>query len=118
MVVQTNKGLGPGTIDTKEYLQFAIRYHLGDARTYQCLSPAAAEYHANSVLKMLDKWIKTYLYVLNKEEKKCLRTNLRSNEEPWGFLYQIFKVQKVPLKTRPVVLYYGNLLHPLGQLVT
>ena len=33
-------------------------------------------------------------------------------------MYLLFKVHKVPLKTRPVVLYCGNLLHPLGQLIT
>ena len=34
------------------------------------------------------------------------------------FLYIIFKVHKVPLKTRPTVLYNGNLLHHLGELIT
>ena len=67
---------------------------------------------------MLEKWIRTYLDMLSKEERKFLRTHLRENEEPWGFLYLLFKVQKNPLKTRPVVLYSGNLLHPLGQLIT
>ena len=55
---------------------------------------------------------------LSNEERKFICTNLRSNKEPWGFLYLLFKVHKVPLKTRPVVLYYGNLLHPLGYLIT
>ena len=44
--------------------------------------------------------------------------DLRSSEEPWGFLRILFKVHKVPLKTRPVVSYCWNLLHPLGQLIT
>ena len=52
----------------------------------------------------LVKWIQTYLDVLSKEERKFLRTHLRENEEPWGFLYLLFKVHKNPLKTRPVVL--------------
>ena len=56
--------------------------------------------------------------VLNKEERKFLRTNPRLNEEPWGFLYLLFRVHKVPLKTHPVVSYCGNLLHPLGQFFT
>ena len=42
---------------------------------------------------------------------------MRENEEPWGFLYLLFKVHKNPLKTRPVVSYCGNLLHTLGQLI-
>ena len=56
--------------------------------------------------------------MLNKEERKFLRTNLRSNEDPWGFLYLLFNLHKVPLNTRPVVSYCGNLLNTLGQLIT
>ena len=85
---------------------------------YQCLIPAAAAYCAISLQKLLEKWIKTYLDVLSKEERKFLRTNLRLNEEQWGFLYLLFKLDKVPLKTRPVVSYCGNILQPLGQLIT
>ena len=54
---------------------------------------------------MLEKWIRTYPDVLSKEERKFLRTHLRLNEEPRGFLYLLFKVYKNPLKTRPVVSY-------------
>ena len=75
-------------------------------------------YCANSVQKLLEKRIKTYLDMLSKEERNCFCTNLRSKEEPWGFLHLLFKVHKIPLKTRTVVSYYGNLLHPLGQLIT
>ena len=105
MVVQTDKGLGPVEIEPREYFQFASKDHLGYTRTYQRLVPAAAEYRATLVRKLLEKWIKTYLDVLSKKERKFLRTNLMSNEEPWGFLYLIFKVHQVPLKTRPVVSY-------------
>ena len=85
---------------------------------YQRLIPAAAAYHTTLVRKLLDKWIRTYLDVLSKEESNFFRAHLRLNEEPWGFLYLLFKVHNNPLKTRPVVSYYGNLLHPLGQLIT
>ena len=118
MVVQTDKGLEPGAIKPREYFQFATRDHLGDTWTYQRLSPAATAYRATSVLKLLDKWIKTYMDVLRKEERKFLCTNLRLNEEPWGFLYLLFKVHKVPQKTRLVVSYCRSLLFPLGQLIT
>ena len=33
-------------------------------------------------------------------------------------MYLLFKVHKNPLRTRPVVSYCRNLLHPLGQLIT
>ena len=85
---------------------------------YQRLIPAAAAYRAASVRKVLEKWIKIYLDVLSKEEIKFLHTNLRLNKDTWGFLYLLFKVHQVLLKTRMVVLYCGNLLHPLGQLIT
>ena len=101
MVVQTDKGLGLGVIEPREYFQYATRDNLGDTQTYQCLSPAAAAYCVASVQKLLEKWIKTYLDVLRTEERKFLRTNLRLNKEPWGFLYLLFKVHKVPLKNTP-----------------
>ena len=82
MVVKTDKGLGPGAIDPKEYFRFAIKYHLGNAHTYQRLNPAAAEYCATLVQKLLKKWIKTFLDVLSKEERKILHRNLRLKEEP------------------------------------
>ena len=118
MMVQTDKYFVPGAIKPKEYFQFSIKDHLGYAQTYQRLSPAAAAYRATLVQKMLEKRIKTYLDVLTNEELKFICTNLRSNEKPWGFLYLLFKVHKNPLKTRPVVSYCGNLLYPLGQLIT
>ena len=46
MVVQTDRGLGPGAIEPREYIHYATRDHLGDTRTYQCLTPAAAAYRA------------------------------------------------------------------------
>ena len=118
MVIQTDKGLGLGAIDTKEYFRFAIKDHIGDAKTYQRLSQVAAAYCATLVQKLLEKCIKTYLDVLNKEERKFLCKNIRSKEELWVFLYLVFKVHTFALKTRPVVLYCGNLLHPLGQIIT
>ena len=98
MVVQTNKGLGPGAIEPREYTQYATRDHLGDKRTYQHLTPAAASYHAIKVKQMIEKSIRTYLDVISKEERKFLRTHLKENEEPWGFLYLLLKVDKKPLK--------------------
>ena len=86
MVVQTDKGLGQGAIEPREYVRYSTRDHLEDTRTYQHLTPAVASYCATSVQNLLEKWIRTYLDVLSKEERKFLRTHLRLNEEPWGFL--------------------------------
>ena len=118
MVVQTDKCLGLGEINPPEYLRFDIKDHLGYSQVCQCLVPAAAAYCATSVWKQLEKWIKNYLDVLIKEEQKFLRTNLKSNKDPWGFLYLLFRVHKVPLKTHLFVSYCRNLLHPLGNLIT
>ena len=85
MVVQTDKGLGPGAIKPPEYVQYATSDHLGDTRRYQRLTPAAASYRAIKVQKMLEKWIRTYLDVLSKEERNFLCMHLRENEEPWDF---------------------------------
>ena len=61
VVVQTDKGLGPGAIDPPGYFPFAIIDNFGNVQTYQCLSPEAAAYRATSVRKLMGKWIKTYL---------------------------------------------------------
>ena len=118
MVVQTDKGLGPGAINPREYVRYATRDHLRYKRTYQRLTPVAAAYLATSVRKLLKKWIRIYLDVLRKEERTFLCTHLRLNEEPWGFLYLLFNVHTIPLKTHPVVSYCVNLLQPSGQLIT
>ena len=70
MVVQTEKGLGPGAIEPKEYFRFAKKDHLRDSQAYQRLTLAAAAYCDTSMQKLLEKWIKTYLDVLSKEERK------------------------------------------------
>ena len=53
VVVQTDKGLGPGAIEPREYIRYATRDHLGDKRTYQRLTPVAVSYRAIKVQKML-----------------------------------------------------------------
>ena len=58
MVVQTDKGLGPGAIEPHEYVRNATRDHLGDKRKYQRLSPASASYRAIKVQKMLESGYK------------------------------------------------------------
>ena len=103
MVVKTDKFLNPGSIDTPEYFRFSNKYHIVNAQTYQRLIPAATAYCATLVRKQLEKWVKTYLDVLSKEERKRLCTNLRLNKEPSGFLYLIFRLHKFLLKTLPVV---------------
>ena len=57
MVVQTDKGLGPGAIEPREYVRYATRDLLGDTRIYQRLSQAATSYCATLVRKLLENWI-------------------------------------------------------------
>ena len=94
MVVQRGKRLGLGVINPKEYFQFSIKDHLRDAQTYQRLSPAEAEYRATLVQKLLEKWIKSYLDVLNKKEINFFRTNIRSNDDPRSFFISFSKCEK------------------------
>ena len=70
MVVQTDKGLGPGAIEPREYVHYATGDHLEDKQTYQRLSPVAASYHATLLRKLIEKWIRTYLEMLSKGRKK------------------------------------------------
>ena len=79
MVFQIYKGLGLGAIEPREYVCYTTRHHLGDTWTYQRLTPAVASYCATSVQNLLEKWIRTYLDVLSKEEKNIC-THLRLNE--------------------------------------
>ena len=84
MVVQTDKGLGPGAIEPREYVRYATRDHLGDTQTYQHLTPAAASIRAIKVQKMLEKWIQTYLDVISKEERKCGHSDKSATSAPLG----------------------------------
>ena len=68
MVVQTDKGLGPEAIEPPESFRSSIKYHIGNAQTYQHLIPEAAAYLETLVQKLLKKCIKTYLDVLSNEE--------------------------------------------------
>ena len=69
-----------------EYVRYATKCHIVDTRTYQRLRPLDEADRATSIQKLLEKWIRTHLDVISKEERKFLRTHLRLNEEPWGFL--------------------------------
>ena len=55
MVVQTNKGLGPGAIEPREYVRYVKRDRLGYKRTCQRLSPESTSYRTTLVQNMLEK---------------------------------------------------------------
>lgn len=114
LVVQCDKNLGPAIIERQEYIQLAFRDHLNDSKTYKFLSPALATRKAEQIKNDLEVWMKRHKKILTRDEKRFLRHHIRNNVTPFATFYVTMKVQKTPLKTRPIVSCSGSLLEALG----
>jgi hypothetical protein len=108
LVVQCDKNLGPAIIERDEYIKLAFRDHLNYKLTYRRLSPIDATIYARYIRTTFKSWIEKYKRVLTKNEAKFLRRHLRENTEPFGCLYLLMKIQKSPMKTRPIISLKGS----------
>ena len=66
------------------------------------------------VRKRINKFLYKYRKILPKPSTRFIRRKTKECKDPFPKLYLLMKVHKTPLKTRPVVLCSGSLLHPLG----
>ena len=107
--------MGPACLETSHYISLAFRDHLSDTNTYKIIPPNLVEPTGARIKKLLTNWLKQWNKVLNKQERKFLRSSLQDPKiTPYGVLYLTMKVHKTPLKTRPIVSCSSTTLQNLG----
>ena len=96
----------------------ALKDHLSHENTYQRMTQSDAITAAIKIAELNAAWINKW-----REEKVITKSELRflteksqcaSPLESLSTFYVTMKVQKTPLKTRPIVSYSGSRLHPMG----
>jgi hypothetical protein len=114
LVVHCDKNLGPAIIERDAYLRLALDDHLQDRDTYKYLGPNAVADHKARIKNEFAAWFKRHKKVLSKSERLFLMTHTAECTDFWPYFYLLMKVQKTPLKTRPIVSCAGSFLYALG----
>ena len=121
LICPCDKNLGPAIIERHDYIKIAMRDHLLDGRTYQRLSDANCTNHKQCLEQEVKSWIKTYNKTLTKMERAFLKQGLEQNKKAFTGFYLTLKAHKLKpgqnvthLKSQPIVICPGSLLHPLG----
>ena len=115
ITVNTDKGLGIGRIEYDQYVIDAFENHFNDTATYECISSAEADADAIRITSCINEWLVEYGDVIGKSKVDYISSHLDKCRHPFPFFYQLYKIHKKPLKTRPVISGCGSLLHPLGH---
>ena len=115
ITVNTDKGLGIARIEYERYVRDAFTHHFSDATTYQQISSADAAAQADEIRDKVDEWLMVHQRSIGKQAVTYIRTKMAECKNPFPFFYQLYKIHKNPIKTRPVISGCGSLLHPLGH---
>lgn len=115
ITVNTDKGLGIGRIEYDQYVIDAFKNHFEDKATYECIPSAEADAEAIKITSCINDWLIDYGDVIGKDKVDYITVHLDKCRHPFPFFYQLYKIHKKPLKTRPVISGCGSLLHPLGH---
>ena len=98
-----------------------MRDHLSDTTTYKPLTTSEIDCYSSEIKKHILGWLEKYNKKLTRMERAFLRKELKSNQSPYARLYLTLKAHKLKpgqtvdqLKSRPIVLCPGSLLHGLG----
>lgn len=121
LIVPCDKNLGPAIIQTEDYLKIAFRDHLNDRTTYKCLSKRESDTIQAQLKRAVTEWRDKHKKCCTKMEKKYLRKQQESNQNPFARFFLTLKAHKLKpgqhvdhLKSRPIVSCPGSLLHPIG----
>jgi len=115
---QADKGLGTCAVEIDKYINDALKNHLLDKKAYQLLSEEVAWEMAKAAEKAIFKWLTTYRRLLDDSAWAFIYKKTKENAlNPFGYFYLLYKIHKVPLKTRPVCSDCASITHALGKWV-
>lgn len=115
ITVNTDKGLGIARIERDQYVKDAFKHHFNDRTTYQLITTAEANARAEMVRDAIASWLEKHGRAVGKDVCKYIRHHVAECTHPFPFFYQLYKIHKEPIKTRPVISGCGSLLHALGH---
>jgi hypothetical protein len=79
---------------------------------------------AEELKEKIDDWLFEYEDVLEDDDHEYISSHLRTNQDPFGYFYLLYKIHKLPslenvelCPTRPVCSSCGSIDHPLGAWV-
>jgi hypothetical protein len=102
-------------VDRTTYVHKAFTDHLSDTATYQSLSPTEASVAIKTLSWKIFGFVSKHHDDLRPADQKFILASREEVKDPYPHFYLTFKIHKMPLKTRPIVLVSGSLLHALGR---
>jgi len=116
-ILSADKGLGPVGVDTKQYIEWALK-HLLDTTTYTILPESQANADSDTLYKNIYHWTIKHRQSLGDDATRYIREHVeKARADPFGYFYLLAKLHKTPISTRPVCSDCASLPHPVGKWV-
>ena len=117
LIGRTDKGLGPFGIEFERYAQDGLEL-LSNPNNYQFLTEAEARAKADHVFTLISTWLCEHRRFVSDDEAKYIRKKTtEALEDPYGYLYLMYKVHKPKLSVRAVVSDCASLTNALSKWV-
>jgi hypothetical protein len=117
--IATDKNLGPGMTEARNYVYLAFRDHLSKLEVYKRLEKREAEKNLERIERTVISWLRRNKDVIPKSEagyiRKMTKAKDRKGNHNFPHFYITAKVHKDPLKTRPIISVSGSTLEGLGK---
>jgi len=116
-ILSADKGLGPVGVDTKQYIEWALK-HLLDTTTYTILPENQATADSNTLYNVIFQWTIKHRQSLGDDTTRYIREHVeKARTDPFGYFYLLAKLHKTPISTRPVCSDCASLPHSVGKWV-